>query len=481
MVISDKIYIPTHLIEKYSGDICNLFTYRNPEYYRRKQQKLSVKGINPSLYNYKFETLHNINHLVLPRGCLSRLKEFLISNKIFFRILDERLSLPTINIKLKETVLEEQQYKIINTLVENDGGLVESPPGSGKTIAMLGFIDRIKQPVLILVHEEFLQNQWIEEINKRLEGSFKIGRWDGKHKIRGNIDVGLTQTVHKQVDLDRSFLDHYGIIIQDEVHKIPAPTFMKIVNNSKSKYRVGVTGTIERKDQMHILTYDVIGKTLLTIAPSEIKHRITSFETDIVNTNIKIELPVRKRWNAQSRKKEDMLDITNAITLLTKNTQRNILILNKIIEDIEEGYFPLVLSDRVDHVKCLDFRLKELGYTVAMLIGSKGKKNYNWEHLRQDATIQCVVASTKKAEEGLDWPALSSIFLTCPSTNLPKIKQRIGRIRRRQEGKKIPIVHDFIDNLAYYTDPNKGIVHILKYSSRKRLNFYKKLMEDYEE
>jgi len=168
--------------------------------------------------------------------------------------------------------------------------------------------------------------------------------------------------------------------------------------------------------------------------------------------------------------------------LLTNNSKRNNIIIKKIVEHIEAGHFPLVLSDRVDHVKLIDFRLKELGYTTVTLLGNiRSKKKYSWEELREDSSIQCVVASTKKAEEGLDWPRLSAIHLTCPSSNMPKIKQRIGRVRRRCEGKLKPIVCDYVDNLAYFINSEQEIVHILKYGARKRIRFYKKLQEDYDD
>ena len=486
MIISDKIYISVDLIKKYIVDICNLFTYSNPEYYIKKKQKLSVANISPSLYNFKFETINGSNHLVLPRGCYSRLVELLKDRNIFIRALDKRILKNSIDINLVDTELQSQQVIIIKTLLTNEGGLIEASPGGGKSISILGFISELKQPTLILVHESFLQDQWLIEIKNRLGGSFTVGRWDMRHKVRGDVDVGIVNTVQKQVDLDKTFLNHYGVIVLDECHRCPAPTFLKILNNSKSKYRIGITGTVERKDMMHIITYDVIGERLISIDAKDLKHRITSFKTDIVNLNLDVELPTTRRWNNKTRKKELVVDITNSITLLTNHERRNTIILNKIIEHIKLGYFPLVLSDRVAHVKYLDSHLRQLGYSTIMLVGStKQKDKHDWEEIRKDQSIQCVVASTKKAEEGLDWPRLSAIHLTCPSSNLPKIKQRIGRIRRRCKDKKVPVVCDYIDNLAYYCEKdiegNESPVYILRYGAKKRLKYYRKLQDDYDD
>jgi superfamily II DNA or RNA helicase len=476
MIISDKLYINVLEIENYVAEICRLFTYKNPDYHRKKRLKLSVKNINPSLYNYKLENINNIKYLVLPRGCLSRLKEYFNRNNIKIRILDKRLTLPSIDCHLINTVLEPQQELLIKTLVDNEGGLFEMPPASGKTKSSMGLMSVIKQPTLIVVHETNLQKQWIKELTTSLGGSYVIGQWGEGKKERGDIDVGLIQTLHLQVDADDTFLDNYGMIIVDECHRSACTTFLKVLNNSKAKYRIGITGTVERKDGLEILTKDIIGPVLMSIPEGQIKHRITNFEFNIINTEVPIKLPSRKRWTGSKR--EDMLDITEAINLLTKNEKRNILILDAVIKDIEDGYLPLILSDRKEHVLYLDKRLKELGYNSKTLIGGRTKKE-NWEETRSDSTIQVFVASTKKAEEGLDIPPLSSIHLTCPSSNYPKIKQRIGRIRRWVEGKKLPKITDYVDNLVYFEDSDGAKQHIFMYGAKNRIKFYRKLQRDY--
>ena len=68
--------------------------------------------------------------------------------------------------------------------------------------------------------------------------------------------------------------------------------------------------------------------------------------------------------------------------------------------------------------------------------------------------------------------------MTCPSSNLQGIKQRIGRIRRVYDNKKKPLVIDFVDNLIYLLDKGKR-KYILKYMGYKREKFYKELKEEY--
>jgi superfamily II DNA or RNA helicase len=268
------------------------------------------------------------------------------------------------------------------------------------------------------------------------------------------------------------------MIVVDEVHHCSAPMFHLVINNIPAKYRIGVTGTIERRDGKHILIYDTLGEKLIDIGAKDAKNRITNFDFRIINTNIRFEIPTRMRWTGQKR--EQTLDITGCISKLTQDTDRNNIIVSEVSRVIENGRFPLVLSDRIDHNKNIYEHIVSLGYKAVLLIGSTRKKT-NWEEIRQDTSIQCIVGNTKIASEALDLPRLSDIFLTCPSSNLPQIKQRLGRIRRVLEGKPLPMVHDVCDNLAYYVDEDGRPVYLLQMLAAKRIRFYKKLIREYDE
>lgn len=746
MIIKDKIYINTKELGTNIQELCSLFTYDNPEFYQKKKLKLSTGSVLDTLYHYRTERIDKETFLLLPRGGIEKVRKFYEDHKLPFRIKDDRISHEKIDVKLVKTKIEGQQKLIIDTLIKNEGGLIESQPGclsgdtvirfnrckkgfklsikkayehynhlgsnyhnwdltvptyvrsfngldiklheienivfsgvrevytltladgkklkatadhkimtsrgwvevknlnsgdvvmcdtprafqknekkvkyvdkeitriqfhphartrkikndiikrmeyhrlvyeahinnvnveeyitslktnkeksatfaftnpkktdihhidfdhynndplnlvcllkkhhksihkkhqynnfnqgtphfikiesiepsgkeetydiickdphrnfcandvvvhnSGKTIACLGFISKIKQPTLIFVHEHRLSSQWKQEIGKRLSGNFTLGEINGDVKKDGDIVIGIINSLYNLFQNDPSYFDKFGAIVVDETHKLPANMFMSVINNLNAKYRVGVTGTVDRKDGKEILLFDVVGPKLLSIQASQIKHRIMPFEYVMVNTNTPLRIPTVSRWTGRSR--EDVLDITSCITKLTESDERNSVIISKAMEVIDSGYFPLILSDRVDHNKKMYNHLKELGYNVALLIGETRKKT-NWEDIRNDETIQCIVANTAIASEALDLPRLSSVFFTTVSSNYPKIAQRIGRIRRFVEGKILPLVVDFVDNLAYM-DTDKGKKYILKHMATKRIKFYEKLKSDY--
>ena len=216
IVIRDKLYINTNELGFKVSKLCELFTYKNPDYMEKKRLKLSVKNIQEFLFHYKIETIGNNQMLVLPRGGLDRVKQFYLDNNLTFEIKDKRISHRKIDIELLDTKLEEQQLKVIGLLTDNEGGLIEAPPAMGKTISMLGLIAKIKQPTLILVHEFRLSNQWIEQIKKRLSGKFELGIINGDVKQDGDIVIGIINSLHNLYKEDPKYFDKFGMIITDE-------------------------------------------------------------------------------------------------------------------------------------------------------------------------------------------------------------------------------------------------------------------------
>lgn len=475
MILKDKIYINTKELGYKVSALCELFTYKNPEIFHKKRLKLSIVGTPPYLYHYSLTDINGEKILQIPRGGLDKVLTFYKEHSIAYRILDQRIELPPINVNLIDTVLQEQQTKLIDILMKNEGGLIEMDPGGGKSIAMLGLIAIMKQPTLLIMHELRLSDQWIGEIKKRLTGNFILGKYDGTIKEDGDIVVGIINSAYNKFQEDASYFEKFGMVIVDEVQHLPAQMFLSVINNVSAKYRIGISGTIGRRDNKEILTYDVIGKTLIKIKAPELKHRITDFNYKVVNTNIPMELEQINRWTG--KKRENVLDMTKSLTGLVENKDRNNIIISETIDCINQGHFPLVMSSRVKHNEYLYEALTNLGINTVLLIGKTRKKS-KWEDIQKNTEIQCIVANERIASEGLDYPRLSALINTCPTSNTGKLEQQLGRIRRILPNKLMPLVVDICDNLVYLTTP-AGPNYLLLHMAKVRYRFYEKLRAQY--
>jgi len=492
VLIREKLVINTQELGNKLPKLIAQFRYGNPAFYQKQMMKITTAGIEPTLYHYALVDGPAGKQLVLPRGGLEKVRAFYKENNIPIRILDQRVTNPkSIDWKMRShsvktgepIVLGQHQEDIINVLLKNEGGLIQAKPGSGKTISIFGLIEKVKQPTLIIMHEHKLRSQWEAEIRDKVEGTFTLGRLDGDKKIEGDVVVGLFQTATKLIEEDPEWFNQFGMVISDEVHKSAAETYNKLITNISAKYRVGITGTVNRADGLELLIYDTFGKVLIDIEEKDVKERITSFEPLMYNTGIDIQLPIRYTYS--NGKRDVAYDHTKTLNVLSEHEERNTLIIKNVIKDISEGYFPIILSDRVSHCNLLQETLTDIGYKSLILLGKshKSQKGFKWEVVKEDMSIQCIVAIGKVATEGLDLPRLSSIHQVHPTTNEYQIRQKIARVRRYMEGKPLPRVWDYVDNMAYYwrrdSSGEKVKNFTLKRKGDTRRLFYKRILEEY--
>jgi superfamily II DNA or RNA helicase len=99
------------------------------------------------------------------------------------------------------------------------GGLLEVATGSGKTVMALNIISRVGKKTLIIVHKEFLANQWKERIEEYIP-SATVGRIQGTtFDVEGkDIVIGMIQTLYNR-DYGETAFAEFGLTIIDEVHK----------------------------------------------------------------------------------------------------------------------------------------------------------------------------------------------------------------------------------------------------------------------
>jgi superfamily II DNA or RNA helicase len=129
------------------------------------------------------------------------------------------------------------------------------------------------------------------------------------------------------------------------------------------------------------------------------------------------------------------VNVSGIINMLTELEPRNQMILDFVHEVLPQGRKVLVLSDRRDH--CLYFHTKLEG--SGLYIGGMKESD-----LEESAKKQVVIATFQLAHEGLDIPALDTVILTTPKSD---IKQAIGRIMRETKGKAHdPLIVDVVDH-----------------------------------
>ena len=370
----------------------------------------------------------------VPRGFRKQLIESAAKYGQSIKFFDETISFPMDpDIQMTGVTFKDYQKKGLGKLVIAREGVLVAPCGGGKTVTGIGVLTTLKQPTLVLVHTTDLMSQWQRELADKALIPGGVGQWGAGKRQRSQVTIATIQTLIKMPPPElRDLFAHFGCVILDEAHHCPADTFLAIVNLCPAKYRFGLTATPKRKDGLEFLMTDTIGPLLAEVTDADLKSEGRS-----QNCTVRF-IPTMFYTHHTAD------EWTSLLKELTTDTDRNNLIIRNIQKTFEEGHFPLVLSDRVEHCHWICQQLMKLGMNAQVLIGSVSKAIR--ERIIVDArnNLVDVLIATSVADEGLDIPNLSCIHLTCPTANDSKTQQRIGRIRRPKEG-KVSLVCDYHD------------------------------------
>jgi superfamily II DNA or RNA helicase len=334
--------------------------------------------------------------------------------------------------------LREEQQRAVDTIVSDYesgsyGGMLKAVPGFGKTVCACAISARIGVPTLVVVHKEFLVNQWRERIEQFLPGT-KVGlvQQDTVQYRDCGIVLAMIHSLVGDRDYGKEFWDWPGLVIFDEAHRVGAETFSRAPMRFRARYRLGVSATPRRKDGCEDAFFHHLGKVLFTSVEQRLIPKIRRVWTEfkLVHTG---------SLNPSLVSKQVLLKF------LCGNKARNAVIVEQLVKAAAAGRKPIVLSERLQHLDVLeaDFKRRwdavETGPAPSTGFYVGGMKE---DELEDAAKARVIFATRQFAEEGLDIPELDTIFLTTPMSD---VDQAVGRILRPAAGKKEPIVVDFRD------------------------------------
>lgn len=217
------------------------------------------------------------HHIALPRGCMDEVAKLFKELKIKYTIQEELIDGQTLDCSFYGELREEQKLAV-EAMIKADIGVLSATTAFGKTVIAAWLIAKRQVSTLIIVHTKQLQDQWVERLQTFLaRPKNKIGRLGGgRKKITGCLDVILIQSLTKYNDIP-ALVSQYGQVIVDECHHIPSNSFDDVIRQIKSRFIVGLSATLVRKDGRHpIITmrcgpvlYRVDAKAQAAVRPFE--------------------------------------------------------------------------------------------------------------------------------------------------------------------------------------------------------------------
>jgi superfamily II DNA or RNA helicase len=145
------------------------------------------------------------------------------------------------------TLRDYQQKALDNWSKAGKRGCVVLPTGSGKTVIGIKAIEMVNSASLVIVPTIDLMDQWTSVLSKYFP-NMKIGN------LGGGIDdiQAITVSTYDSAYIRASTLgNRFALIILDEVHHLAAPGYRTIAEQFASPFRLGLTATIDRQDELH--------------------------------------------------------------------------------------------------------------------------------------------------------------------------------------------------------------------------------------
>ncbi len=472
IVLANRIYIDSSgMTNKTKRLLRRMATFSNKQYFQN--QAMDMPNYDESRFIYLGSD--EGKYIVLPRGLLEIILNAFDKAGVKYRIEDKRTAGRKLNISFKGK-LRESQIPAVDTMLENDTGILHAATAFGKTVVCCNMIAKRGVSTLILVDRADLMNQWLKRLEEfiGIEEEFPeyktktgrirkrkslIGNLQGAHDtLTGIVDVAMIRSLKKK-DGFHPMLKEYSQVYFDECHHAASDSAIEVLQEINAKYVYGVTATPKRGDGKEKINEFLLG-------------------------------PIRYRFTAKDRAEEQNIDHlvyprftrtvkphhlsktpygNAAFELIRNNDIRDDQIIKDVAACVEAGRTPVVLTKYVDHAKKLSERLEAYADRLILLTGANGTKarKAKVEELNNvDISESLILVGTGSLlGEGFDFPRLDTLFMATPVSGEQVVEQYVGRLNRDYEGKENVIVYDYVDR------------HIPKFDNMyaSRLRAYKKI------
>jgi superfamily II DNA or RNA helicase len=333
-----------------------------------------------------------------------------------YEIVDRRVNKP---VEFPEFKFElRQSQKDVYDAIE-DNAIINAWVSWGKTFTGLAIAGKLGQKTLVVTHTVPLRNQWAKEVEKVY--GIKAGIiGSGRFELDAPIVIGNTQTLYRNVDKIRK---EFGTVILDEMHHVSSPTFSKILDTNYCRYKIGLSGTIERKDGKHVVFRDYFGNTLFKPP----KENYMTPTVHIVPSEIRFMDGARIPW-------------ANRVTKLANDEEYRHTIALLAAAYAAKGHKVLVVSDRVSFLKACSELTGDKSICVTGEVSHEDRETLVDEILYGDKNV--LYGTQAIFSEGISVDTLSCLILATPVNNEPLLTQLCGRVIRKKEGKIDPVIID---------------------------------------
>ena len=414
------------------------------------------------------------SELSLPRGTLSKILPLLTDAGHDVEIVDRREEGVPIKLPPTRRVLYPYQLRIVAAAIKEEQCLIQATQGAGKTTAFVALASEIGLPVIVVVPNKTLLDQWKKRVVEELGLTDKqIGIVKGgKTKLRP-VTIGIQGTVARLANTSKEFREYFGCLVFDEVHGAAAKSAYEAVDAMPARFRIGCSADLKRKDKKHPLINDLFGDAAIEVTREELisSGHVLDVEVRAVPTDFGadwygmpeeesdetiFDLPSDSHMTTEIVE-EKKIDFVRLVREMSECPNRNAQIVRLVREEANAGAQVLVLTHLVEHVMRLGQTLSGMGVKTGYLLGgADGATEFKRtaDGLRK-GEVQVGVGTYKACGVGLDLPRVDvGIAATPIASNKQFFGQVRGRLCRTSEGKTGARLYVILDHQVFPSHAN---------------------------
>lgn len=341
------------------------------------------------------------------------------------------------NIKLRD----ELQKNIVSYLMENNRGIIQASPGSGKTVTGVCCVAERKKKTFILVHRDSLADQWkgpgtpdkpqgfLAFTDLKEDEVVRLTSSNFEHALKKPVIICTDQTFISLLRRNRAnFLialnkANIGIFIADEVHTtVGAPTFAECSIHIPSPIAFGFSATPYRYDG----NGDIIEYHLGEVFEPEGEATVMDARVTVMlfDYGISKKSFYYVHWGGyfQRARYFNLLRRSKMLENVSKS------LITKFINDNRDIVY---ITERINHIDMLH-KWAPIEDKTRFISGDK----------IDVLNCRLVLSTPGKMRDGVDIPKKDCLIMSTPISN---IEQMCGRIVRVSKNKEEPIIIDLVD------------------------------------
>ncbi len=337
-------------------------------------------------------------------------------------------------------------------------GVIVLPTGAGKTYIAMKAIEKLNVATLVLAPTLDLLDQW----RHRLSNVFglEIGVYGGGEDVLEPLTVSTYDSAYLRAEqLGNKFM----LIIFDEVHHLPAPSYSQIAEMYIAPYRMGLTATYEREDGGHTEMPRLVGGRVYQLEVDALAGRHLSPYThekvfvDLTQEERKIYQKEYGVFTNYLRRKGIFLRSPEDFQRLIMKTgsdpaaREALLARNRALKTVLNSEAKIralrdFLNTYGDEKILIFTRHNQLVYRISRrflipAITHQSPREERKEILEKfRAGEYKAIVTSQVLDEGIDVPDASTGFILSGTGSSREYIQRLGRILRKKRGKHARLI-----------------------------------------